>query len=137
METKTCTRCHEDKPLDEFGWRQKSKNIRQYQCILCMRISSAENYQRNKGNIKKRVKTNKGQHRQQYKEWKETLSCEICGESETCCLDFHHRDPSEKDGTVSKFVSSSFERVLEEAEKCAVLCANCHRKVHNNIIMLD
>lgn len=47
-------------------------------------------------------------------------------------FDFHHKDNSiEKKGTVSRMMSSaSFERVMEEASKCVILCPNCHRNRH-------
>ena len=45
-------------------------------------------------------------------------------------LEFHHRDPSQKDFNVSsKGHSRSWERVKAEIEKCDLLCANCHREL--------
>ncbi len=49
-------------------------------------------------------------------------------------LEFHHRDPSQKDFNVSsKGHSRSWERVQKEIEKCDLLCANCHRETHAEI----
>jgi len=46
-------------------------------------------------------------------------------------LEFHHRDPNEKDFNVSrKGHCRSWERVKKEIEKCDLLCANCHREMH-------
>lgn len=65
------------------------------------------------------------------KEIKTRLFYIRCGENHISCLDFHHRDPTEKDKSVSYLVfSSSRRKVLEEISKCDVLCANCHRKEH-------
>jgi len=136
METKICSKCKDEKNIEDFGWRQKSKNIRQYQCILCMRITSKENYQRNKENIKRRVKENKQRHRREFQDWKDTLSCEKCDEDANCCLDFHHIDPNKKDFNVSKMIDWSLERAKAEAAKCKVLCSNCHRKVHAGLLPL-
>ena len=63
-----------------------------------------------------------------------SLSCEICGESRTPCLDFHHKDPSSKEFGFGKAVSHFMPRgkILKEIEKCVVLCANCHRMEHHN-----
>ena len=46
--------------------------------------------------------------------------------------EFHHRDPSEKDPTWGKMISNNhrLEALLDEIEKCDLLCANCHREVH-------
>ena len=62
--------------------------------------------------------------------------CLICGETEPVCLDFHHKNPNEKDFTIGKRVSRSKDNLLMEINKCVCLCANCHRKVHAGIINL-
>jgi hypothetical protein len=74
--------------------------------------------------------------REWFIEFKSSLSCEKCGESHPACLDFHHRDPSTKELTVARALLISKKRVLEEIEKCDVLCANCHRKVHYDLRQL-
>ncbi|WP_343773037.1 homing endonuclease associated repeat-containing protein [Natronoarchaeum mannanilyticum] len=58
--------------------------------------------------------------------------CERCGEETPACLDFHHPDHVEKEMEVGKMVTYGYsrERLLDEIEKCVVLCANCHRKEH-------
>jgi Flp pilus assembly protein TadD len=59
------------------------------------------------------------------------LSCIQCGDDDPACLDFHHADPLKKDGAISKLITTaSMDRVIEEIEKCDVLCASCHRKFH-------
>jgi hypothetical protein len=65
-------------------------------------------------------------------EFKKTLSCKICGESHPACLDFHHKDPNEKEINIGNVLSLGWskDRILKEITKCDVLCANCHRKHH-------
>jgi hypothetical protein len=74
------------------------------------------------------------QQRVNDREWfralKRTLVCLHCGEDDARCLDFHHRDPSTKLGVVSNMCVRGRKAVLAEIEKCDVLCANCHRKIH-------
>jgi L-lactate utilization protein LutB len=72
------------------------------------------------------------------KKYKLTLSCEKCGESEPCCLDFHHLNPKEKETNIGGIAGKGWskERIIKEIKKCKILCSNCHRKVHNNIIKL-
>ena len=67
-----------------------------------------------------------------FREYKATLKCMKCGENHPACLDFHHKDPSEKDMALQKIMVSgrSKKRIMEEINKCDVLCANCHRKFH-------
>jgi len=73
-------------------------------------------------------------YRAQRKDWlwayKASLGCLICGETDPRCLDFHHRDGEHKLMCISKMSGSSLERVRGEIDKCDVLCANCHRKLH-------
>ena len=47
------------------------------------------------------------------------------------CLDFHHRNPSEKEYAWNDMINLSDEQILEELEKCDVLCKNCHAELHN------
>jgi len=63
---------------------------------------------------------------------KSELKCEICGESHPACLDFHHKDSSQKLYELSRLCSRgvSIQSIKNEIEKCSVLCANCHRKLH-------
>ena len=59
--------------------------------------------------------------------------CKVCGEKEICTLDYHHL--SDKEENVAKLLrGGSLKRVKEEIKKCVVLCSNCHRKLHANII---
>jgi hypothetical protein len=44
--------------------------------------------------------------------------------------DFHHEDPSKKDGNPSWFLNKKSDRWQEELAKCVLLCANCHRMRH-------
>ena len=73
--------------------------------------------------------------REELREWfralKSTMKCQRCPESIPDCLQFHHRDPSQKDLEVSTAIGGwSRERILAEMAKCDVLCANCHLKLH-------
>ena len=61
--------------------------------------------------------------------------CFLCGyDQHARSLDFHHLDPSKKEMAISQFMSIariSEEDLLEEIGKCVVLCANCHRMIHD------
>lgn len=59
------------------------------------------------------------------------IGCIFCNESRPNCLDFQHIDPSTKRfGIATKALIPSLELLLEEIEKCIVICANCHRLLH-------
>jgi len=61
--------------------------------------------------------------------------CEICGYSQCVeALDFHHRNKTNKDFSISsKGYTRSWKRVMEELDKCMILCANCHRELHAQV----
>ena len=59
--------------------------------------------------------------------------CEQCGYSKSyAALDFHHRDPSQKDFQVGKGNYRRWELIRPELDKCTMLCANCHREDHES-----
>ncbi len=90
-------------------------------------------YKKNKDNIRARQKKKAQVNVAAFKEWKATLHCTRCSESDPSCLDFHHLDPNQKDKEVGSLRQKSLARIKKEAEGCIVLCANCHRKEHANI----
>lgn len=56
--------------------------------------------------------------------------CERCGYKKCIdALEFHHKNPSEKDFTISG-KSWSFERLKKEVDKCIMVCSNCHKEIH-------
>ena len=87
--------------------------------------------------IKKAVAKRRTRVRQQAVDFKGGR-CEICGYAKYIgALEFHHRDPHQKDFSVSADGSTrSWARVQKEIEKCVLLCANCHREVHAGISQL-
>ena len=65
--------------------------------------------------------------------YKKTLSCSKCPENHPACLDFHHRNPKEKEASISQIATKKgwgMKKIIKEISKCDVLCANCHRKLH-------
>lgn len=61
---------------------------------------------------------------------KEGKSCSKCGGFFPAkALDWHHRNPKEKEFSISNAINRSFseERILAEVAKCDLICANCHR----------
>jgi hypothetical protein len=59
--------------------------------------------------------------------------CESCGYDRCpAVLQFHHIDPSTKLFNMSyrEISSIKWEKILEEVDKCQLLCANCHTETH-------
>lgn len=91
---------------------------------------------------KKHYETNKGRYMSnQYRrrveraewffEYKKTLAC-ACGENHPACIQFHHRNPLEKEADVAFLVAAGYSKevILAEIAKCEVICSNCHLKKH-------
>ena len=117
METKICTICHKELPITAFGLKNSKTGALRADCQECHSKQVNDAY-------KKR------------KQWVSTIKaqtkCAKCGEDRSYLLDFHHIDPSIKDNTIARLTSSSStqDRILNEINKCVVLCANCHREFH-------
>lgn len=56
--------------------------------------------------------------------------CKMCGHKKPWSLQFHHRNPAEKEGLVSDLAGKNFSTVKAELDKCDILCANCHTELH-------
>ena len=61
--------------------------------------------------------------------------CRLCGyDRYPGALQFHHVDPLQKTFSIAdRGVARSLERALAEAEKCVLLCANCHAEIEARI----
>jgi hypothetical protein len=60
--------------------------------------------------------------------------CSKCGYNKNwAVLEFHHRNPEKKEIQLSleRIGHMAEEKLLLEVEKCDLLCANCHRELHN------
>ena len=63
--------------------------------------------------------------------YKAASGCKVCGEQDPICLELHHLDPTIKD--INPSSATSRKMFYEEADKCIVLCSNCHRKEHKRL----
>ena len=101
-------------------------------CDTCRSIKAERMVRYNKRHGYADAKRRYRERRAWWREIRSQYSCQECGEAHPATLDFHHRDPSQKLFTIAAAAASRMakEKVLAEIEKCDVLCANCHRKLH-------
>jgi hypothetical protein len=60
--------------------------------------------------------------------------CVRCGYKKCiAALDFHHRNPDEKDPNWRRMRCWTFEKVRKELDKCDLVCSNCHDEIHYGI----
>ena len=62
-------------------------------------------------------------------------SCSVCGYNKcNAALEFHHKDPNEKDIEPAKLFSKNWKNIQPELDKCILLCTNCHKTIHQGTI---
>lgn len=129
---KKCPKCNEEKALADFAKNSFREDGLQRICRMCVKKQDADLFKKNKTNIVARNKKYADKTIKWFNEYKQTLSCEICGESREWVLDFHHKDPNEKDFNIGEKWRQgySISRLKNEINKCMCVCANCHRDIH-------
>lgn len=131
-----CTKCHIDKSETDFAFKIKAKGIRHRHCRACANAFSKEHYAKNKLAVIAKSVARSRHARHNNKEYIRSLGlfCIKCKADHPAVLDFHHRDPTQKEMTISKLINTRFSRsrLMSEIEKCDVLCSNCHRIHHWN-----
>jgi hypothetical protein len=118
MENKICTDCKQEKSLNEF-YKQNDRKNGSSQCKQCFNKYCSERWK----NRKIDAIIYKGS------------SCVDCGISYPNIpypvFDFHHLDPNQKDFDWSKMRVRSWDIIINELDKCVLLCSNCHRIRHH------
>jgi len=95
---------------------------------------AAKHYQQNKNKYAESSKEARIRVRNWYNELMDDKFCQKCGESDTIVLEWHHKDPTQKDMSVADMLTRRGKQtILEEIEKCTCLCANCHRRLHHEL----
>ena len=138
-----CYSCQDYKDDNEFNKSSNTIDGLDYYCKKCKKEKNSKYYQmksdkwKQEKHIQNRIteKLRTDKIREIVRQIK-SAGCKVCGEKTLCCLDFHHTNPTKKDYTISKMVSSRCpeDSILNEISKCIVLCSNCHRKIHTGII---
>ena len=144
---KVCTKCGETKLLSEY-YKEAARRLPNARCKDCVRAARRE-YGRNQDPAKKTAynKSWHGTHVDERREYhrdrrallqafirsiKRELGCADCGINEPLVLQFDHRDPDSKKGTIGKkFAAWGPKTIREEIAKCDVVCANCHIMRHS------
>lgn len=128
---KTCTKCKEEKMLEEFYKDSKSKDGKSRWCGACLRSARNANYATAAGKAKNDAygKRMREKNRIFLFEYMLEHPCVDCGEGNPIVLEFDHKDPAEKSFGIggSGMLFKSWNTVLKEIEKCDVRCANCHK----------
>lgn len=152
-----CTKCLILQPKVNFHKKKNAKNGIRSVCKNCRSIDRANKYVDNKekelaynrdykkNNPEKRKKTSRESAAKNLASFRLFLNktkdvpCFDCGvKYPPCAMDFDHINPSLKKFNISEAQCVRNEILLQEIEKCDIVCANCHRirehdRNHNKI----
>jgi len=126
-----CCACKRQLSLSNFS---RKGNGLQYRCKECQKTYRKSHYENNKDKYLFKAKNQHikclEENKQNIFDYKSKRGCLLCPEKEPCCLDFHHTSDDKEFTISSKVRSYTWNSLLREIEKCVVICANCHRKIH-------
>ena len=131
-----CKVCGEVKHHEVFSRDKKGKYGKTSVCKPCAAQRARDSYKnRRRGSewVAEQLRKAKEKGRERKQKAVDLLGgkCNDCGGVFPLSVyDFHHVDPSTKEGNPSEFIKMSDENMKEELAKCVLLCANCHRIRH-------
>ena len=132
---KYCPRCKEDKPESEFSKNKSRGDGLQSTCKVCLRKHNKKWYANNKRKHRKKSDVYRNKTRDYFRDLKSKTPCTDCGVSYPYyVMDYDHLDSTTKVANISTMCASglSIESVKEEADKCELVCSNCHKaRTHN------
>ena len=134
---KTCTKCGEEKPatIDYFYYRKANPKYGIYEGLesACKPCTAIKHKNRSGRNIKKWIDYIRSVHK---------IECNRCGFNIWEALEFHHTIP--RNGNQDKSIGNKLhiyspdskkgDWLREEIKKCELVCANCHRLIHAELI---
>jgi len=113
----SCCKCRLTKPEKEFFL--SGKRISSY----CKKCHVSHHYETHTLKKKELIKYKGGK----------CINCNLESNDENYVVfDFHHLDPSKKEMSV-KVVNKGLDKLKKEADKCMLLCSNCHRLEHKRL----
>lgn len=131
-ETRCCTRCGTEKPIEDFAWRCRNNGLRQSWCRNCHSKRAADRYAALSPSARsarrRAARARIAELRARLWEYLRTRRCVDCGAADPFVFELDHR--GDKIGNVADLISGGFSwNAIEiELSKCDVRCANCHRR---------
>ncbi len=132
---KQCCHCKQFKLLSDFYTDRRAFDGLRDNCKVCGREYynnyRKTHYERVNGSgslAREKLRKNRAKFIANMKK----EGCKVCGYNRCIeALEFHHINGN-KNRIISRLRDVSKEKIKKEADKCIVLCANCHREIHHN-----
>ena len=133
--------CFDCSPFGQHNTRKlhdpSSANTPNYECRICKK-----NYQgghrQSKGICSScRVSESRRNKKTELIDYKGG-KCVICN-YDKCqqVLQFHHKNPNEKEFALANASTLDLEKLKIEVDKCILVCANCHGEIHAGLINIE
>lgn len=128
-----CSKCEKKRQANQFPWRNRKKGIHRGVCSIYSKKTREVWLAKNQSRYLAQIANRRDAWR---RELTEKIVCYLeehprvnCDFSDPRALEFDHRIPETKTIEISRVLSLgwSWEKTLQEIEKCDVRCANCHR----------
>lgn len=117
--------------MEDFAWRRRAKGQRQAYCRACQALYNRDHYLSNKqtyiDRARKRRDVQRIERTRYLLAYFSEHPCADCGETDPLVLEFDHL--GDKLFNIGEaMIDRRWEDILNEIEKCEVVCANCHRR---------
>lgn len=143
-----CSKCKICRSLYALEYRQRPESKKKFSEYAKQYISDPKNRERKNAYLRKYTRGEKPKNTKNV--WRRNWSaiqkqkavdykggcCQICGYSKClAAMDFHHRNPLEKDGYGTGALKAhwTFEKNKKELDKCILVCVRCHREIHAGV----
>lgn len=127
---KKCNKCGQLKENEFYSKNPSRKDGLNSRCKTCQSEYIKQHYLKRKEYYVSKAKLSNQRKSEWLREIKNLykIACVECGyDKHVEALDFHHKDRETKSFDINQAKSQSKKAIIEELNKCEVLCANCHR----------
>ena len=132
LATRVCRVCRDTRPLTEFPFRSIKSEVRHHICLQCRRAVARLWYERTVGHAARKMRKRSTARRDVLAAnvfgYLSRNPCVDCGEPDPVVLDFDHVRDKRMNVSDLVVLRRPWEEVEFEIGKCAVRCANCHRR---------
>lgn len=116
MKKQICTKCDALKDYSEYTKASVKLSGIAGECKDCKKIRTASLRKERENELLKMFNS-------------ECLDCKI-KDINPSFFDFHHLNKETKNREVKQIICGRYETLINEVNKCVLLCPNCHRKRH-------